>query len=368
MPSVWDRLGRKAELRSRAGLSRRPSPRRDLVDLASNDYLGLSAHSEVVDSAAAALREHGVGAGSSRAVRGTVGLHEELEEELARLSGRSSCLVYSSGYMANLGAVAALTPVRRGELRVLFDEHVHASLHDAARLAGAESIMVPHNDLNAFASLLAEHRPPLVVVESVYSVLGDAAPLRELESLCAEFEALLLVDEAHAFGVRGAEGGGLARGLSEETVVVSGTLSKAFASAGGFLVGPSVLRRHLVDTSRPFLYDTAPPPSVAAGALAALRISRSADDARERIRARIEAAAKRFGVAPSDGAILSVPAGEAAAAVEWQARAAGRGIAVGCFRPPSTPDHVSRLRLTVNASLPEAVFQEALDVLEEVRP
>uniref|UniRef100_UPI0018EDE321 aminotransferase class I/II-fold pyridoxal phosphate-dependent enzyme n=1 Tax=Glycomyces salinus TaxID=980294 RepID=UPI0018EDE321 len=271
---TWDRLARKAELRERAGLDRRAGPRTDAFDLAGNDYLGLSGHPAVLAAAAAALEEHGLGASGSRLVRGTTGLHETFEADFARHVGAETATLYSSGYLANLGAVAALAGP------VLLDAHAHASLHDAARLAGTASDTFAHNDLGDLERKLSELRPAIVVVESVYSVLGDAAPLAELHAIAAAHEALLVIDEAHAIGTVGPSGGGgaAAAGLAADPgVVITATLSKALGAAGGIVAGPAELRRHLVDTSRPFIYDTAPPPAVIAGAAAALGLAREAD-------------------------------------------------------------------------------------------
>lgn len=362
---IWDRLARKAELRERAGLERRAALRADAIDLAGNDYLGLSRHPEVTAAAAAALEEHGLGAGGSRLVRGTTELHQSFETDIARHLGAETATLYSSGYLANLGAVSALAGP------VLLDAHAHASLHDAARLASGPSDTFAHNDLDDLERKLSELRPAIVVVESVYSVLGDAAPLTQIHALTARHEAVLVVDEAHAIGTIGprGSGGAAAAGLAADPgVVITATLSKALGAAGGVIAGPAELHRHLTDTSRPFIYDTAPPPAVIAGAAAALDIARRSDAARNELARRAaRAAAVLDAPAPAAG-VLSPPAGEARAATYWAARCAEYGVAVGCFRPPSTPDHRSRLRITVNTAVPEADFDKALAVIEETRP
>nr|WP_322632845.1 aminotransferase class I/II-fold pyridoxal phosphate-dependent enzyme [Glycomyces albidus] len=282
-------MARKADLRAKAGLTRTARVRADAVDLAGNDYLGLSRHPDVLGAAAAALAEHGLGAGGSRVVRGTTPLHEAFEADFARHTGTETAVLYSSGYLANLGAVAALAAGP-----VLLDAHAHASLHDAARLAGRRAETFAHNDLDDLEHRLRTLRPALVAVESVYSVLGDAAPLRELLALAGAHGALLLVDEAHAVGTVGPHGAGgvAAAGLAGDPgIVVTATLSKALGAAGGIVAGPAVLRRHLHDTGRTFIYDTAPPPAVIAGAAAALAVARESDSARTELARRAALAA-----------------------------------------------------------------------------
>ncbi|MCH7232495.1 aminotransferase class I/II-fold pyridoxal phosphate-dependent enzyme [Glycomyces sp. L485] len=362
---VWDRLARKAELRGRAGLARDARPRADAIDLAGNDYLGLSAHPDVKAASAAALEAHGLGAGGSRLVRGTTEIHEAFEADFAGHTGTETATLYSSGYLANLGAIAALAGP------VLLDAHAHASLHDAARLAGGPADTFAHNDLEDLERKLTELRPSIVVVESVYSVLGDAAPLVDIHALAAAHQALMIVDEAHAVGTIGENGGGgvAAAGLAGDPgVVITATLSKALGAAGGVIAGPEVLRRHLTDTSRTFIYDTAPPPAVVAGASAALAIARGADGARAELGRRAALAARALDAPAPAAGVLSPPAGDAHAARAWAERCADRGVAVGCFRPPSTPDHRSRLRITINVGVEAADFEKALHVVEEERP
>jgi 8-amino-7-oxononanoate synthase len=371
-------LERKAELRARAGLSRqlRPRPADDpVVDLAGNDYLGLSRHPEVVAAAVEALGGYGLGATGSRLVRGSTEVHAELERELAGWLGAERALVYSSGYLANLGAVRALA---RPRTVLVVDAHNHASIVDACRLAGTETVVTPHGDVAAVAAALrgAEGRPLVVATESVFSVDGDLAPLRALHKVVREYGAVLLVDDAHALAVIGPGGAGGVAGAGiagEPDVVVTATLSKALGGAGGVVAGPATVARHIVDTGRTFIYDTALPPAVAAGVRAALRLARTADDRRAELRDRAGAAVTRLraaGLAVSEPAagVVSVAAPSAEAAVGWAAACAAGGVAVGCFRPPTTPDNRSRLRLTVNAGVPRADFDAALEVVVESAP
>lgn len=378
-PSHWlATLDRRARLRDSAGL-RRTLTHRDaddsLYDLAGNDYLGLATHPEVIEAAAAALRRHGLGATGSRLVRGSTTEHAALERELAEAMRAPAALVYSSGYLANLGALTALATPRS---LVVLDEHSHASLIDAGRLSRAETVMAPHNDSAALAAILGGHpgRPSVVVIESVYSVDGDLAPLRELHAVCRRNGALLLVDDAHALGVLGPDGGGAvaAAGLAgEPDVVVTATLSKALGGSGGVVAAAEPVIRHLIETSRPFIFDTAPPPTVVAGVRRALELVRGGDELRATVarRAALATAALRGTglpvVAPAAG-VLSVTAPSPSSATAWASACRERNVAVGCFRPPSVPDGKSRLRLTINAGVAELDFAAALEVVVSTAP
>ena len=379
-PNGWlHRLDRRAELRHRAGLARRLAPHGpvpdDVIDLAGNDYLGLARHPDVIDAATKSLSDYGLGATGSRLVRGSTDLHTELEAALAALLRQPAVLVYSSGYLANLGAIKAAAPP--GGL-ILLDAHAHASLHDGCRLAGVRTEVVPHADVPALRAALAGNagQRALVITESVFSVDGDLAPLPEYHAACREAGAVLLVDDAHALGVLGPGGAGAVAGAGlagEPDVVVTATLSKAIGAAGGVVAGPTTLIAHLVDTGRTFVYDTALPPSTAAGALAGVALLRGAGDLRATVweRARRAANALRaagFEVGDPAAGVISVTAPDAAAALAWATACRERGVAVGCFRPPSTPDARSRLRLTVNAGLTASAFDEGLRVIVETAP
>jgi 8-amino-7-oxononanoate synthase len=376
-PADWlADLRERADQRERAGLRRalRPRPPADgVVDLAGNDYLGLSRHPAVVTAAAAALSEYGLGATGSRLVRGSTRLHADLEAGLAGLLGAEAVLVYSSGFLANVGAVRGLAGP--GSL-LISDRYNHASIVDGCRGSGAQVVVAPHADATAVEDLLAGRgdRPAVVVTESVFSVDGDLAPLPLLHAACRRYGAVLLVDDAHAVGVLGPRGAGgvAAAGLSgQPDVVVTATLSKAFGAAGGVVAGPAELIAHLVDTGRTFIYDTALPPAVAAGALAALDLIVDADPLREELAERATMVGKRlvdFEVTEPAAAVVSVTAPGPQEAVAWAAACRDRGLAVGCFRPPSTPDERSRLRLTINMGVPREAFEAALDVIAECAP
>lgn len=263
-------------VREDSGLQRTLRPRAaddDVIDLANNDYLGLSCHPEVRRAAADAALTWGAGAGASRLVTGTTTLHAGLERELAEFTGREAALVFSTGYHANLSAVTVLADKQS---LIVSDAHVHASLIDAARLSRAAIEVVPHNDVAAVRAALAGAggRRAIVLTESIFSVLGDAAPLADLASACADHDALLIVDEAHGLGVVGDGGRGLvhAHGMADHpNVVMTATLSKSLGAMGGAVLGSAALIDHLTNRARPFIFDTGLAPAPTAGALTSLR-------------------------------------------------------------------------------------------------
>ena len=363
-------LAAQAADRADRGLTRRlvHSDGEGLLDLAGNDYLGLARDPRVVAGAVAAARAYGAGAGASRLVSGTLSIHTELEREMAAFAGFPAALAFSTGYHANLSVVQALADP---DTLIVSDAHIHASMIDACRLARATVTVTPHNDVDAVARALAGRgqRRALVLIETIYSVLGDAAPLAELAALVAAQDAVLIADEAHALGVGGPGGRGLlaAHGLAgRPDVVATGTLSKSFGSQGGLVLGLAEVREHLVNRARPFIYDTGLAPAAAGAALAALRVLRAEPDLADRVRRNAALLADVVGVAQPAGAVLSVPMpgpGEALSAV---AAAAEGGLRIGCFRPPSTPDGVSRLRLTAHAHHTDEDLTKAADVLRRV--
>ena len=362
-----DWLAPKAAALEARGLTRRLHARAadaDLIDLAGNDYLGLARDPRVVAAAADAVRTWGTGATASRLVTGTTELHEQLESALAAYAGQESALVFSSGYLANLGVVTALGGP--GTLLVS-DEHVHASLVDACRLARSRVEIVPHNDVDAVEKVLAERNEPHAVVttESVFSVLSDEAPLPELAAITESHDAVLLVDEAHGLGVTGNGHGSVhAAGLAGlEHVVVTMTLSKSLASQGGVVLGPSLLREHLVNRARPFIYDTGLNPAACAAALAALQILQAEPDRPDAIHVAAAQLATACAVPRPRGAVVSVPMPGPRETVHAAEACLAAGVRVGSFRPPSVPDGISRLRLTAHAGLTTADLDRACTVI-----
>ena len=366
MTSPLDWIREAAATREAAGLTRRLATTKsgDGLDLAGNDYLGLRTHPAVVAGAVAAAETYGAGAGASRLVTGTLDIHDELEAALAVLTGAPSALVLSSGYAANL---AALTTLADAGTLVVSDEHAHASLIDGCRLSRAAVSVARHNDLDHVAELLGRRDSPraVVVAESIYSVLGDAAPVEELIALTAEAGALLVIDEAHALGVVGPRGGGLvaAAGSGAEHVVVTATLSKSLAAQGGAVLASPMIREHLVNTARPFIYDTGLAPASAGAALAAIQVLHEHPELTARVHANAARLADACGVEHPAGAVMSVEMAGPHEAVEAVETARAQGIRVGCFRPPSTPDGSSRLRLTAHADHAEHDLDRACEVL-----
>ncbi|MFI5978284.1 8-amino-7-oxononanoate synthase [Streptomyces sp. NPDC051452] len=370
-------IDEQAGARRRAGLVRtlRPRPAESpLLDLASNDYLGLAHHREVIEGAAGAARTWGGGSTGSRLVTGTTELHTRLESELAAFCGFEAALVFSSGYAANLAAVTALGP--HGSL-IVSDAGNHASLIDGCRLARGGTQVVAHADPEAVAKALATHEGAAIVVsDTVFSVDGDQAPLAALAEVCRRHGAGLVVDDAHGLGVVGDGGRGApyAAGLAgAEDLVVTATLSKSLGSQGGVVLGPARVIDHLVNAARTFIFDTGLAPAAAGAALAALRLlvrePRRAARAREvaaELYARLTAAGLEA-VRP-DAAVVSVRAPSPEQAVRWAADCRTAGLVVGCFRPPSVPDGISRLRLTARADLSGAEIERAVRVIGETRP
>lgn len=340
----------------------------DVIDLASNDYLGLGRHPEVVDAAVAATRLWGAGATGSRLVTGTTEDHLALEAELAEFCRAPAALVFSSGYTANLGAVVALSG--RGSL-IVSDGGSHASLVDACRLSRARVVVVDRGDVGAVARALAgrtEERA-LVVTDSVYSADGDLAPLLALHGASRAHGAVLLVDEAHGLGVRGDGGRGLVDelGLSRhEDVVVTATLSKALGSQGGVVLASERVREHLISSARTLIFDTGLAPAAVGAARAALGVLRRDPALASRVVELAEHLAAVTGAERPRSAVVSVILGDPARAVSAAGRCLELGVRVGCFRPPSVPEGTARLRLTARADLSVADLARAGDVLSQV--
>lgn len=368
-PLAW--LDAVEQQRRAAGLRRSLRPRPPVateLDLASNDYLGLSQHPDVIDGGVAALRMWGAGATGSRLVTGDTELHQQFESELAGYVGAASGLLFSSGYAANLGAVVGLSG--RGAL-VVSDAYSHASLVDACRLSRARVVVTPHRDVDAVRAALAarDEERAVVITESVFSTDGALAPLRELHEVCRRHRALLIVDEAHGLGVRG---GG--RGLVFEAglagapdVVMTTTLSKALGSQGGAVLGPAAVRAHLIDAARTFIFDTGLAPAAVGAARAALGVLRAEPWRAGAVlrHAGVLAEVCRVREAPQS-VVVSVILGDPDVAVAAATACLDAGVRVGCFRPPTVPAGTSRLRLTARASLDDAELEVARRVLTDV--
>ncbi len=382
-------LRQAADRRADAGLRRVLTPRGPgvpshdgLLDLASNDYLGLAGDERLTTGAVEAARKWGPGSTGSRLVTGTTALHAELETQLAEFTGAQAALVFSSGYLANLTVVTALVAALGGPSGVLVvsDAGNHASLIDACRLsraAGVRLVVTPHRDAGAVRRALADRSEDtaIVVSDTVFSVDGAVAPVQELHAAVRAHGALLVLDEAHAFGVAGPGGRGVAAeaGIAAEPDLIrTVTLSKALAGQGGAVLGAAEVISTLVDTGRGFIFDTGlAPPSVGA-ALAALHVIATEPQLGVRARAhadRLAVLASQVGLrsTPTGAAVLAVVLGEARRAVRARQICAEYGVRVGCFRPPSVPAGQACLRLTARANLTEDDFAVAARALAAVR-
>jgi len=348
-----------------------------LLNFASNDYLGLANDPAVREAAIRAVEQYGAGAGASRLVCGSLAPHHALDEALAAFKGVEAALSFSSGYASALGALGAL--LGRGDF-VILDQRVHASIVDAARLCGAKLRVFNHNDLDSLEARLkwvraqasARKARALVVTESVFSMDGDHAPLRELAALKERYGAWLMVDEAHAVGLYGARGRGLAAalGVSERIEVQMGTLGKAMGAAGGYLCGSRALVDCLINRARPFLFSTAPVPAAVAAAAAGVRLAQSRTGEERRARlwqnvARLLPAAPAR--APTDrSAIIPIRIGDEARALAIADALRAREIFLPAIRYPTVARGAARLRLTVTAAHTPAdldQLQAALDAL-----
>ena len=339
------------------------------VDLASNDYLGLSRHPEVIEAGVRALRTWGAGSTGSRLVTGNTELHEEFERALADFVGAPAALVFSSGYTANLGALTSLSGP--GSL-VVSDAMSHASLVDGCRLSRARVVVTPHLNVDAVEAALTgrDEERALVVTDAVFSTDGALAPLRRLHEVCREHRAVLLVDEAHGLGVRGTGGRGLLHevGLAgAPDVVMTTTLSKGLGSQGGAVLGAEAVRDHLIDAARPFIFDTGLAPASVGAAFGALRVLAAEPWRAQAVLDHAGTLARACGLdGEPQSAVVSVILGDPESALDAAAQCLESGVRVGCFRPPTVPVGTSRLRLTARASLTSEELDLACRVLGTV--
>ena len=369
-PSIEDEL---AELRARSLLRRlrtfeppnvesvEPLTGKGLISFASNDYLGLAGEPALREAAKEAIDRYGVGSGASRLITGTLAPHTRLEETLARFKGTEAALSFSSGYATSLGTLGALC--REGDV-IILDKLCHASLIDGAKLSGAALRVFPHNHLGKLESHLqwAQDNYPearvVVVTEAVFSMDGDRAPLAEVVAIKNRFGALLLVDEAHAVGVLGRNGRGLADAmrLEGEVDIHMGTLSKALGVAGGYVAGSRRLVDLLVNRARSFIFSTAPPPAIAAAATAAIEwmLSPEGEKRRELLWRNLASFGEEMPQLFADGrkiqsAIVPIILGDSSYALEAAERLADRGIFVPAIRYPTVARDAARLRITFSA-------------------
>ena len=342
-----------------------------MLAFCSNDYLGLANHPEVIAALRAGAERWGVGGGASHLVNGHCGPHHELELALAEFTGRPRALLFSTGYMANLGTVTAL--VGKGD-SVLEDRLNHASLLDAGLLSGARFSRYLHNDAASLATRLEKSEGnTLVVTDGVFSMDGDLADLPALCAKAREKGAWVMVDDAHGFGPLGANGGGIVEhfrlGMDDVPVLV-GTLGKAFGTAGAFVAGSEELIETLIQFARPYIYTTSQPPAVACATLKSLELLRAEGWRRDHLNAliaRFRAGAQTIGLSLMDSPtpIQPILIGGSAQAMALSAELRQRGIRVGAIRPPTVPAGTARLRVTLSASHSEAQVDRLLAALAE---
>jgi 8-amino-7-oxononanoate synthase len=345
-----------------------------LLAFCNNDYMGLANHPDVITAWKAGAQRWGVGGGASHLVIGHSTPHHELEEALADLTGRPRALLFSNGYMANLGAVTAL--VGQGDT-VLEDRLNHASLLDAGLLSGARFSRYLHNDADSLASRLEKSvGDTLVVTDGVFSMDGDIADLPALAKVAKAKNAWLMVDDAHGFGPLGSNGAGIVEhfGLSMDDVpVLIGTLGKSFGTAGAFVAGSEALIETLIQFARPYIYTTSQPPALACATLKSLELLRTEHWRREHLRALIKQfrdGAQAIGLELMDSftPIQPILIGDSGRAVRLSQMLRERGLMVTAIRPPTVPAGSARLRVTLSAAHSEAQVQLLLEALEQCYP
>ncbi len=360
----WQHLGRQRVIQPGRGL-----------DFCSNDYLGLRLDPRLAEAAAGAARERGAGMGAARLLRGTSPLHDELEAALARWKGTEACLLFNTGYQANATLIPAL--VGAGDA-VFSDALNHASLVDGCRLAKAQGAQVGifrHLDLGDLARQLEAWRstaPPdalaLVATDALFSMDGDAADLPALVRFCQGHGALLLADEAHASGLLGADGAGLAQaqGVQGQIPLLMGTLGKALGAFGAFVCGDRLLREHLVNHARGFVFSTALPPPAVGAALEGLRLARAEPWRREKALAHSASLSRALGLPVRASAIVPVPIGADDRALATAHTLQTQGFDVRAVRPPTVPEGTARLRITTGAHLETNQVHALAEALKRV--
>lgn len=345
---------------------------RALLTFCSNDYLGLANHPDVIKSFQKAANEFGVGSGASHLVNGHSYFHQKLEEKIAKWTGRESVLLFSTGYMANLGAINGLL---NKEDAIFQDKLNHASLLDAGLLSGARFQRYLHNDVNNLKKRLARctERRRLIVTDGVFSMDGDQAPISELVTLSQEYDAWVMVDDAHGLGVLGDSGAGIceAQNLDQDAVpVLMGTLGKAVGTAGAFVAGSQTLIDYLTNFARSYVYTTAMPPAVAAASITSINIIQTEHSRRANLHERIKQfrqGAKSLGLNLMDShtAIQPIIVGDASTALQMSEKLLNKGILVSAIRPPTVPNGTARLRVTLSASHTEQQVNQLLEALDQ---
>ncbi len=344
-----------------------------LIDLASNDYLGLSQDPRLIEAAHKTMLSEGVGSGGSRLVTGSRPIHDRLEKELGQWLGVERVLLFPSGFQANLAAVCALA---NRKTLVITDKLIHHSLLVGIKASGAKIKRYAHNNINDLERLLQNsvleepNQTPLVITESLFSMEGTSPDIKKIARLCENYQARLLVDEAHALGVLGSQGRGLCHGTSKGITMISGTFGKAFGSGGAFLATNNTFGEHVLQTSGAFRYTTALAPPLASATLEALRLLKSNPQKGQRLQEesmiwRSEFAKQGWNCPRAIGPIISLKLGSDEQALKKQYELEEHGLLTIAIRPPTVPEGTSRLRLIVRSNLPKNTLQKLLFHLGE---
>tara|TARA_Y100001968_G_scaffold323334_1_gene360840 strand:+ start:165 stop:1259 length:1095 start_codon:yes stop_codon:yes gene_type:complete len=344
-----------------------------LIDLASNDYLDLARHPLLIEAAKQNLETNGVGSGGSRFITGSRNIHQELEIKLAEWLKRDMVLVYPSGFQANLAAVLALADRHTS---VICDRLIHHSLLVGVKASGAKLIRFKHNDLSELEKLLKNSRQSkprkktLVITESLFSMEGTTAPVKEISNLCIKYNSKLLIDEAHAFGIMGSKGRGESFGLHEPISIISGTFGKAFGSGGAFLATDKKTGENLIQNCGAFRYTTALAPPLCASALAALNLIKSNPSWGSKLQEKSIVLRKKLSQNGwqrplGKGPIVSIILGSDQLAINYQKKLEAEGLLTVAIRPPTVPEGKSRLRLVIRRNTPIQTFEKLIKILRK---
>jgi glycine C-acetyltransferase len=345
---------------------------REVINFSSNNYLGIANHPALCDAAKAAIDRYGCGSGASRLISGNMALHEELEAKIAAFKGTEAALVFNSGFQANTGVISALV----GADDIVFSDALnHASIIDGCRLARAKISVYDHCDLNGLEQMLKEaprRGRRLIVTESLFSMDGDEAPLTEIVELAERYDAMVMVDEAHATGVYDPDGAGLIAklGLGARVLVQMGTLGKALGAFGAYVACSQALRELLINRCRSFIFTTALPPAVMAMAIAGIELVRKQPERREALRRKSRSLraglrALDYDVSDGGGQIVPLIIGDTGACMKLSAALLERGVFAQGIRPPTVPPGTSRLRITLMATHTEEHLRRALAAFDE---
>jgi len=383
--SMMDFLKDQIESLKRAGLHRTlrslqgPQSTTTIIDgkrvlqLSSNNYLGLATHPRLKAAAKEAIERYGSGAGASRLICGNLELNRKLEDKIAKLKGKESALLFSTGYMANIGTIATL--MDEGDV-IVSDELNHASIIDGCRMSKAQTRVYPHRNMYALEKLLKESRHSshrLIVTDGIFSMDGDIVPLPDLVGLAERYECMLMVDDAHATGVLGAHGGGTGEyfDLQDKIDISMGTLGKALGGFGAFVAGSHRLREFLINRARPFIFTTALPPAVIASGIAALELLEEEPEMRARLWENVGFFKKEiedfgFNTLQSETQIIPILVGDTSLTLRMGEMLLEEGVFIQGIRPPAVPQGASRLRITLMATHTQKELECALEAIEKV--